>query len=835
MPTNRTEGRNGDGDSFLATVWRNLGYATRRLRQSPGFTLIAILSLAVGIGANTAIFTLINAVLLRQLPLKAPEELVNLYIDTPEFHYSVFSYPDFEDIRDGTEDVFEGVTATRFILVQVDRDGSIEMLPGEAITGNYFPLLGVEAQVGRTILPEDDVSPGAHPVVVLSHKYWQTAFGADPTVVSREMRLGGRPYTILGVAPPEFLGNFRGMEPAVYTPMMMLNELVTTTSDEFKARGNHSLFVKARLKPGVSTPQVQVAMDGVAARLREADTHNWNPHGKFISVPTESVILFPPFDRFVRAAAWLLMVVVGLVLLIACMNLASFLLAHALERKKEIALRLALGATRRDLVGQLLSETVLLGVLAGTAGLALSVWLLKLLVSADLPLPLPITLDLSPDPHVLGFSLAVSVVAGVLLGLVPALQSTNPDLSSTLKDETAGGGQHGKLALRNLLVVAQVAVSLVLLVGAGLFLRSFEQVQSVDPGFGREPSAILTVMVPTTRFTEEEGRVFTRNLLDRFRGIPGVESVGIIDNLHLNTTSTQTTAFNVDGVEPPPDRDSHLADRATTDPEFFDAAGIRILRGRNFNDRDLADSPPVAIISEAMAKKFWSSAERAVGQILHDDDDELDLQVVGVASDAKVRSLGEAPRSFIYIPYSQNYSTFHTVVARTTLDPDRLALDLLATGRQVDPDLWVWEAKSMDQHLGIMLLPARLSALLLSVFAVLALALASVGLYGIVSYAVSQRTREMGIRMSLGADGGSVIRMLMRSGLKLVAIGGVIGLLLSFGLSQLLSGLLFGVEVFDPFTFFAVPAVLVGAAVLAAYVPARRASRIDPVVALRTE
>ena len=416
--------------------------------------------------------------------------------------------------------MFEGVTATRFILAQIDRDGSIEMLPGEAITGNYFPLLGVEAQVGRTILPEDDVNPGAHPVVVLSHKYWQTAFGADPTVVGREMRLGGRPYTILGVAPPEFLGNFRGMEPAVYTPMMMLNELVTTTSDEFKARGNHSLFVKARLKPGVSTPQVQVAMDGVAARLREADTHNWNPHGKFISVPTESVILFPPFDRFVRAAAWLLMVVVGLVLLIACMNLASFLLAQALERKKEIALRLALGATRRDLVGQLLSETVLLGVLAGTAGLALSVWLLKLLVSADLPLPLPITLDLTPDPNVLGFSLAVSLVAGVLLGLVPALQSTNPDLSSTLKDETAGGGQHGKLALRNLLVVAQVAVSLVLLVGAGLFLRSFEQVQSVDPGFGREPSAILTVMVPTTRFTEEEGRVFTTQLAGSVPGNP---------------------------------------------------------------------------------------------------------------------------------------------------------------------------------------------------------------------------------------------------------------------------------------------------------------------------
>ena len=653
MPTNRAVDRKGDRDSFLATVWRDLGYATRRLRQSPGFTLIAILSLAVGIGANTAIFTLINAVLLRELPLKAPEELVNLYIDTPDFHYNVFSYPDYEDIREGTRDVFEGVTATRLILAQVDRDGSVEMLPGEVVTGNYFTLLGIEVQVGRTILPEDDVNPGAHPAVVLSHKHWQTAFGGDPTVVGREMRLSGRPYTILGVAPPDFMGNFRGIEPAVYTPMMMINELLAATNDELKARGNHSMFLKARLKPGVSLPQVKVAMDAVSTRLAEADTEDWDPDGKFDSVPTESVILFPPFDRFVRAAAWLLMVVVGLVLLIACMNLASFLLAQALDRKKEIALRLALGATRRDLVGQLLSETVLLGVLAGSAGLALSVWLLKLLVSADLPLPLPVTLDLSPDPSVLGFSLAISLIAGIFLGLVPALQSTNPDLASTLKDETAGGGQRGKLTLRNLLVVAQVAVSLVLLVGAGLFLRSFEQVQSVDPGFGREPSAILTVMVPTTRFTEEEGRVFTRNLLDRFRAIPGVEAVGVIDNLHLNTTSTQTIGFNVDGVEPPPDRDVHSADRATVDAEFFDAAGVRILRGRNFNEGDLPDNPRGAIISEAMARKFWSSAENAIAKTIRRGNDP-DLQVVGVASDAKVRSLGESPRSFVYIPYSQS-------------------------------------------------------------------------------------------------------------------------------------------------------------------------------------
>ena len=821
-------------DSHFRLLWRNLQYGARRLGRKPGFTLIAVLSLAVGIGANTAIFSLINAILLREPPLKAPEELVNLYISTPDFPYSTFSYPDFRDLRDETGEVFSGVSATRAILAQVDRDGSIEMLLGEAVSGNYFTLLGVEAQLGRTLLPEDDVAPGAHPVVVLSHGYWQSAFGGDPDVVGQAIRLNGRPYTVVGVAPVDYTGNLRGLEPPLFVPIMMMNELMATTRDEMEARGNHSIFVKARLKAGASMAEAQVATEGVALRLAEAQTDNWDPGGSFLLIPTEEVLLFPPFDRFVRAAAWLLMIVVGLVLLMACMNLASFLLAQALDRRKEIALRLALGANRRGLVGQLLTETVMLSLLGGVAGVVVAAGSLRFLLGADLPLPLPVSLDLGLDWTVLGFSLLISLIAGIFLGLVPALQSTRPDLASTLKDETVGAGRSGKWTLRNALVVAQVTVSLVLLVGAGLFLRSFQQVQSVDPGFGRNPAAILTVMVPATRFTEDEGRVFARGMLDRFGQLPGVEAVGMIDNLHLNTLNTQSIGFNVDGVEPPPDREGHTADRATVDPGFYEAVGIQILRGRNFSDRDLPDRPQVAIVSEAMARKFWSSPEEALGRVIRRDDDP-DLLVIGVAGDAKVRSLGEAPRSFIYLPYSQAYSSFLTVVARTSLDPERLALEMLATGRGLDPEFWVWETKTMDRHLGVVLLPARLSALLLSVFAGLALALASVGLYGVVSYAVSQRTREVGIRMSLGATPGGIVRLLMQSGLKLVAVGGVIGLTLALAVSRLLGRLLFGVASADLFTFVTVPAVLVVAAILAAYVPARRASQVDPVTALRAE
>ena len=814
---------------------RDVHDGLRSLARRPAFTAVAVLSLALGIGANTAIFSLVNAVILPDSPVERPEEVVNLYLHQASFAFSTFSYPDFEDVRDGTTEVFSHIAAAEFVPVPIDQTegGGVGVVPAEAVTGSYFPMLGIEAAVGRTLLPSDDVSRGGHPVVMLDYRYWQGTFAGDPDVVGREMRVGGRAYTVVGVGPPDFAGSVRGLRPTFYAPYMMVEELLGAPM--FDERGHHSLFVKARLRPGVTLPRAEAAVGAVAAQLTRDRIENWDPAGRFVLLPLTDVLLFPPMDVFIRAAAWLLMVAVGLVLLLACTNLASFLLARALDRRREIAVRLALGASRAALVRRLLIETTLLSLLAGGVGTGLAVWLLDLLATADLPLPLPVALDLGLDWNVLVFTLGVSVVAGVLLGLVPALQSTRPDVADTLKSESAGGGQPGQLRWRNALVIAQLTISLVLLVGAGLFLRSFQQVQAVDPGFGREPTAVMTFLTPTTRFTPDEARVYTRRLLDRFRALPGVEAVGAISNLHLNPLSTSSSDFNVDGFEPPTDHGAFIADRAEVDPGFFAAAGIEIVRGRNFNDADRPDSQPVAIISEAMALRFWTGGD-AVGRLVRRrEDDDRPWLVVGVASDAKVRTLGEAPRNMVYLPYSQRFEPLLTVVARTSIDPERTALALLTAGRALDPDLWVFETKTMDRHLALMRLPQQLSAFVLSAFGVLALALAAVGLYGVVSYSVAQRTREIGIRMALGADGRRVVRLLVSGGLKLVVAGGALGLTLAVVATRLLGGLLFEIDPLDPLTFLGVPLVLGAAALLAAYLPARRASRINPVAALRTD
>jgi macrolide transport system ATP-binding/permease protein len=820
----------------MDTLLRNLRYAGRRFARSPGFTLVAIASLALGIGANTAIFSVVNAVLLRDLPLEDPEELVEIYIDTEAFAFSPFSYPFFEDLRDWTTDAFAGVAGSGLAFIQADAAQGVQMLMGEVVTGNFFELLGLRAVIGRTLLPEDDRVVGGHYVVMLGYGYWQRAYGGDPGVVGREIRLAGRSYTIIGVAPEDYTGNFRGMVPDIYAPVTMYDELMPVgEGSRLESQSSYWFFAKARLKPGVSMAAARVAVARVASRLREEGSDEWQPDNELVLVKTEDVILNPALDRFIGPAAALVMVVVGLVLLIACANLASFLLARAMDRRKEVAVRLALGATRRTLIGQLLTETVLLALLGGAAGVLLALGLLQLLSRADLPLPIPITLDLSVDAHVLLFSVAISLGAGVLFGLAPALQGTNPSLAPTLRDESAGaGGRPGRLALRNALVSAQVALSLMLLICSGLFLRSLQATRSVDPGFGHEPAAIVTFVLPATRFTEAEGRVFTQELLERARSLPGVTAAGLIDNLHLNPLTIQTIEVNVDGVEPPPDRDSHSVDIARVDPAFFDAAGVRILRGRNFADSDVPDGPAVAIISEAMANRFWPG-EDAIGRTIHQTGDDPDLIVVGVASDAKVRSLAEAPRPFVYRPQSQEYAPFVSIVAKTAVEARRTELDLLALIHEIGPEVIVFESKTMEQHLAIMLLPARVAAVALAVFAALALILASIGLYGLVSYAVARRSHEVGIRMSLGADSGAVVRMLMAGGMRPVLAGVAVGLVLALLLTRSLAGLLFGIGTLDPITFVAVPLVLGGVTLLATYVPARRVSRINPVSALKAE
>ncbi len=815
----------------MEQIARDIRFALRRLTRRPLFTLVAIASLALGIGANSAIFTLVNAVVWRDAGFSQPETLVEVYRSVAGFSHATFSYPDYQDFKRDAAEVFEDVAASRLALVPIDMDGSVEVVPAELVTGNWFELLGVPAERGRLFQASDDLSPGGHPLVVLSHSFWRQRFAEDPEAIGSSMTLGGRDYTIIGVAPASYTGNLRGLTPSFFTPMAMVDHLQPSGSSQLESRGNQSLFLKGRLHEGVGLTQAQGLSDRLAEGFKSDYPGQWQAANEIILVPTTDVIVNPMIDRFVRAGALLMLGVVGLVLLIACANLASFLLAQAADRRKEIAVRLALGAKRRQLVRQLLTESLLLSLVGGALGVGVAVAALGALQAADIPLPFPVTLDLRPDASVLLFTLTVSLVAGVLFGLAPALQGTNPDVAPTLKDEGAGGGRPKAFNLRNGLVVLQVAMSMVLLVGSGLFLKSLQARIAVDPGFGYDPAAVLTLQMPPSQYEAEEGRVFLDTYLARVAELPGVGAVGHTDDLHLSSLNNSSMGVQIDGVEPPPGQDYHLVERAIVDSGFFEAVGVRILQGRNFEDTDVEDAPRVVIVSEAMAERFWPDGD-AVGRVLRNNNSER--TVVGVASDAKVRSLGESPRPFIYLPFSAHYNSNATVVATTTGSPERLAIDMADLLRSLDPEVVVYEQKTMARHLEVMVVGHRLAAMIITAFGALALLLALIGLYGVVSYAVSTRKREMGIRMALGANNRDVVALLTKGGLRLVLVGLAVGAFLAWAAARLLSGLLYGVEATDPVAYVGVALVLLLVGVLASYLPARRAGALDPVTSLKT-
>jgi predicted permease len=820
---------------------RDVRYGLRSLRRHSAFSAMAVLSLAIGIGANAAILGIVHAVLFRDSPLVQPETLVNIYETEGTQRFGPLSYPNIEDMRRGTTDVFSGITASTFAFAPLDRDGTAAMVMGEAMTGGSFALLGIQPHLGRAILPEDDIARGGHPVVMLGHGYWQRAFGADPQVVGRTVRMGGRAYTIIGVAPANYRGGTALLTPAFYVPMAMANELMGV--DMLDQRDFHSFYARARLAPGVTRAQAEHSASVVADSLTRARPEGWIAGRQFSLVPTADVQIAPGVDPLLRAAVWLLMGVVGLVLLLACSNLTSFLLARALDRGQEVAVRRALGATRSALVRQLLVESTLLGLGGAAVGLVLALGLLRVLLSLDLPLPFGFKLDLHFgidakalfDWRVLALTAGAGVVAGGLLGLIPAVQGTRANLGLALKTGSRGSDAPGPLKWRNALVVAQIAVSLVLLVGAGLLLRSWQRMLAVDPGFGRAPTSILALWMPIARSTPDDAVQLTRDVLDRFRALPGVEAAGLVYPLPLDFNSS-FTEFTVDGHAPPQGREVFRAESAKVDGGFFDAAGMGILAGRTFNDGDRRDTQPVAIISQAMARRYWPDGD-ALGRILRRPDPaEPDLMVVGVASDINVRSLGETPRDVVYETYTQGEgSPMFNFVIRAGNDPGRISPALVAAAREVNPDLQVLQSTTMAQHLAMSRLPSQMGAFMLSAFAAMAMALAAIGVYGLVRYTVARRAREVGIRMALGADAAGVARLLATRGLRLVVLGGAIGVAASLIAARFLATLLFGVGSFDPVALIGAPLVLGGAAWLAAYLPARRASRVDPLAALRTD
>ncbi|HEY6826286.1 MAG TPA: ADOP family duplicated permease, partial [Gemmatimonadaceae bacterium] len=713
-----------------------------------------------------------------------------------------------------------------------DMGDHVESLMGELVNGDYFPLLGLHAQVGRLLGPQDDVAPGAHPVVVLSYDYWQRAFAGDPNVVNRTMRLSGRQYTVVGVAPRSYSGMINGLVPAFFAPIMMINQLQPDIRDQLAQRGNHSGFIKARLAPGASIAQARAVAQSFTSDMLKRFPSNWPAGTSILVIPASDIAVNPLLDSVVVPAAAALMVVVALVLLVACANLASFLLAQARDRRREVAIRLAIGAKRSVLVRQFLVESLLLAGAGGAAGVVLSGIALRAVLKSDLPVPIPITLDVSLDWRVLAFAIGASAAAGVLFGLLPALQATRATVVETIKNENADGGPMRRFTVRNALVVGQVSVSLALLITALLFLRSLKARATVDPGFGAAPAGMLWLAIPADRYDSTRRQLLLDDIERRMARIPGVVTVGAIDNILLNPLSQQSKLIRVPGVTPPKGKTAFDVDCAAADSGFLGSVGVTIVRGRGITAADVPGAPKVAVVNEQMARQFWPGKD-AIGQTFSTDSSVY--RVVGVTRTTKVRSLGEEPRPFIITSLAQEFSVTTMIVARTTGDADRTATQMLATLRDIDPALMAIQVKTMARHLAAMLLPARLGAMAFTLFAGLALALAVLGVYGVVSYAVARRTREVGIRLAVGAQPSALVRLLMREGVTLVTAGVVIGLLLGFGSAQVLRTLLYGVGSADPLTFLGAPVLLMLVGALAAFLPARRASRVDPASVLRAE
>lgn len=820
----------------MDSLLQDLRYAFRNLRMRPLFTCIAILTLGLGIGANTAVFSVVNAILLSGVPLRAPEELVEVYTSDGEggYPYSVSSYPDYVDLAERT-DLFSGVAAFEAFFSRLETEDDTEAVWGEVVSHNLFSTLGLEPALGRYFVPDEGQTLGTHPVVVLGYNFWKQRFGSDSSIVGQTIRLGGLSYTVVGVGAEELQGfTAPGFSMDMWIPYMMLPSLPSSGNRELlTARNNRSIFIKARLRPNVDVDHARAALGTLSIQLQQAYPDEWEGR-EFNLVPTEDVAIHPLVDTVLYSVAGMLMTVVGLVLLIACTNLAGLLLARAAERKKEIAIRLALGARRSQLVRQFLTETVLLSLIGGGAGLLLAHWLLRLLVGFQPPIPVPINLDVGIDQTVLVFTLCVALLAGLFFGLLPALQATKPDVAPTLKDDVGAGiGRQRRFNLKNGLLVTQVAISMVLLLGAGLFIRSLRGAQDVDLGFSLREAGIVWTMMEMSGIEREEWEILASTLEERAAAIPGVEQVATAEILPLGV-GFQTRIIDIPGVDPPPGDDHHEIAFNIVSPTYLDVMEIPVVAGRGIGEEDHEGSTPVVAISETAARRYWPG-ENPIGREIVTPRNERTYRIVGVVKDTKVWTIGEEYRPYVYFARTQNPTSSLMMVARGEIPEAQIVGELRRTVREVDPQLVLMDSKTMTEHLSVMLFAPRMAALLLGVFGLLALVLASTGLYGVVAFTVSRRVREVGIRMSLGADQASVIKMVLRGAMALVLIGAIIGLTLTAGLAQLIAQFLYGVSAIDPITFVVVPVVLVGVAFLAAYLPARRASRIDPVEALRSE
>jgi predicted permease len=805
-------------------------FALRLLRKSPLFTVTAALSLAIGIGANTTIFSVANALLMRPLPgLADADRLVDLGRTMRGQGFDTVSYPYYRAVRERAT-TLSGIYAIHLEPTPMSLGGraEAERVYGTVVSGSYFPTLGTRAAAGRLLQDQDDVTLGAHPVTVISYKLWERRFGADPGIVGQTVILNSHPFTVVGVAPRGFQGTTL-VEPDLWITLSMLSEgAPRMTSRLFTERSMVWLLMGGRLKDGVDIRQAQSELTAIATALEREYPDNYRDRG--IAVAASAVV--PGRIGYVASFLGLLMIIVGLVLLIACVNLAGMMLARAVARRREIAVRLAIGAGRGRLIRQLLTETMIVFAAGGVAGLLLSFWLTSLLFRLLPQLPFPITLDVTTDWRVVGFAVIMCFAAAVLSGLAPALQASRADVVPALKTEGMDSGS-SRMRLRNAFVVGQITMSLLLVIVAGLFFRALQHATSIQPGFDVEQVDAISLDVSVAGIKQGSEDVFSRALLQRVRALPGVESATTAIDLPLDGGRMGLGALRLPGT--PAGTDEIFADWNVVDTDFFKTMKLRLVRGRDFADTDTRTSPRVAIVNGSLARRVWPDRE-PIGQrlISENPDEKFELTVVGVADDAKLVSLGGTPEPYIYVPMSQQPMSRFSLLVRTS-GPASSVPQVRALLRELNPSLPITEAMALSDVTAIGLVPQRIAAAVAGSLGFVGLVLAAIGIYGVTAYAVSRRTREIGIRIALGADRRRVLSLILRQGLVLAGIGVTIGVVLAGVGSHLLESLLFGVRGLDPLTFLGTCGLFALVTLAASYFPARRAARVDAMSALRIE
>ena len=827
----------------MQTLWQDVRYAVRMLTKNAAFSFVAILSLALGIGANTTIFTVVNAILLNPLPVKNVSRVVE--VDTVDSKTRVtaaktvklgMSYMNFQDYARQTQ-LFSAMTCLVGPLPLTWSGGAEpRQLQAQMVSATYFDLLGLRPAAGRFFLPDEDTKPGGNNVVVLSYSLWTNKFGANPNIVGQTVTLNATPYTIIGVAPHGFKGTFTILpSEELWIPVSMYPQVLAGFfKDNFNTRRFLATVVYGRLKDGVSISSAEASLKTVAAGLESAFPTDNAGRSVALTPLAEAAVGVNQHGQFTLAGG-LMMGVVGLVLLIACVNLANLLLAQAASREKEIGVRAAMGASRGRVIQQLLTESMVLAFLSALAGLGIAYAGRAVLWSFRPPFVGENDLDLGFDSHVLLFTLGVALLTAVLIGVAPALKAARPDVIEVLK--VGGRGNTVGFAsspFRSMLVVAEIALALVALVGAGLFIRSMQNAQRIDPGFESTNLFMFNFDLGAQHYDEGHGQQFFRAAIERAQASPGVQSATIADAPPLVGAGGFARTIFPEGQDETTGYRGTLTQLNNIAPNFFETLRIPLIAGREFNDSDRATTKPVVIASEAMAKHFWPN-ENAVGKRFHFFGDPTLREIVGVVRNTAVNNIGEEPQPLAYLPLAQNYSPAAVLQVRTSGRPEALISTVRAQVQSLDNNLALTNVQTIGEVIGQGLWAPRMGAALLAVFGALALILAIIGVYGVLSYSVNQQTREIGIRMAMGAQTGRVLRLVVGQGMRLAAAGLALGLLVAYAVMRLLGTLLFGVSAHDPLTFGAVSLVLALAAVLACYIPARRATKVDPIIALRYE